>query len=114
MEECIFCKIANGEMEADILYSDGEVVAFRDINPKAPIHFLVIPKKHIPTALELTPDDAGLLSSIFAAIKKVAEEEGIAETGVRIVNNVGRAAGQVVFHLHFHVLGGRQLLWPPG
>jgi len=114
MEECIFCKIASGEMEAEILYSDEQVVAFRDINPKAPIHFLVIPKKHIPTALDLMPDDSDILPSIFAVIKKVAEEEGIASTGVRIVNNVGRAAGQVVFHLHFHVLGGRQLLWPPG
>jgi len=114
MEDCIFCKIADGEMEAEILYSDEKVLAFRDINPKAPIHFLVIPKKHISTALDLTAEDADILLAIFAAIKKVAEDEGIASTGVRIVNNVGRAAGQVVFHLHFHVLGGRQLMWPPG
>ena len=114
MEECIFCMIADGEMEAEILYSDEQVLAFRDINPKAPIHFLVIPRKHIPTAMDLTPDDADLLAHIFAVIKDVAEKEGIASTGVRIVNNIGKAAGQVVFHLHFHVLGGRQLLWPPG
>lgn len=114
MEDCIFCKIAAGEIEADALYADDQVVAFRDINPKAPIHFLVIPRKHIPSALDLTKDDADLMSLIFTVIKEVAEKEGIASSGMRIVNNVGKTAGQVVFHLHFHVLGGRQMLWPPG
>jgi histidine triad (HIT) family protein len=114
MEECIFCRIAEGDMESDIVYEDEEVVAFRDINPQAPVHVLVVPRRHIPSAAELTPEDAPLLSRIFQVINKVAEKEGIAGKGVRILTNVGTEAGQSVFHLHFHVLGGRRMLWPPG
>ena len=114
MEDCIFCKIAAGEMEADILFSDDQVVAFRDINPEAPTHFLVVPRKHIPSALELTAGDGEIMAHVFAAINDVARKEGISSSGMRIVSNVGRGAGQVVDHLHFHVLGGRQLYWPPG
>ncbi len=114
MEECIFCRIASGEMEADIVYSDDRVVAFRDINPQAPVHVLVIPRKHLRSALDLDEEDGGLLAHLFKVIRRVSEEEGIAGTGVRILTNVERGAGQSVFHLHFHVLGGRQMLWPPG
>ncbi len=114
MDDCLFCRIARGEAEADILYGDEQVVAFRDINPQAPVHFLVVPRRHLVSALDLTAQDAQLLHAIFAAVKTVAEAEGIAASGMRILSNVGRDAGQVVQHLHFHVLGGRRLLWPPG
>ena len=114
MEDCIFCRISRGDMDADILYADEQVIAFRDINPQAPVHFLVVPRRHIVSALELTPEDAGLLFRMFEVIKTVAEQEDIAASGMRILTNVGRAAEQIVLHLHFHVLGGRRLLWPPG
>lgn len=114
MEDCIFCRIAEGKMEADVVYSDDRVVAFRDINPQAPVHVLVIPRKHLRSVFDLSPDDGDLLGHIFQVAKKVSEEEGIAGTGVRILTNVERGAGQSVFHLHFHVLGGRQMHWPPG
>jgi histidine triad (HIT) family protein len=114
MEECIFCRISRGEMEADILYSDDDVIAFRDINPQAPVHFLVVPRRHIVSAMDLTPDDSGTLYHIFEVIRSLSETEGIARSGVRILTNVGREAGQVVMHMHFHVLGGRAMLWPPG
>lgn len=114
MEDCIFCKIARGEMESDIIYSDELSVAFRDISPQAPVHVLVIPKRHILSALDLVSEDASLLFHLFKVIKEVAESEGIASKGVRILTNVGRDAEQIVKHLHFHVLGGRKMLWPPG
>ncbi|MDI6872945.1 histidine triad nucleotide-binding protein [Candidatus Solincola sp.] len=114
MEDCIFCRIAEGEMDAEIVYSDDRVVAFRDINPQAPVHVLVIPRKHLRTAFDLGEEDGDLLSHIFKVIQRISEEESIAGTGVRILTNVERGAGQSVFHLHFHVLGGRQMLWPPG
>jgi len=114
MEDCVFCAIAGGGMDADIVYSDERVVAFRDVNPQAPVHVLVIPRRHIRSALDLAAEDASLLFHIFAVIKEVAEAEGIATSGVRILTNVEREAGQSVFHLHFHVLGGRRMLWPPG
>jgi len=114
MEECIFCRIARGEMDADILYSDDKVVAFRDINPQAPVHFLVVPRKHMVSALDLAPDDSDILYNIFDVIRSLSETEGIARSGMRILTNVGEGAGQVVMHMHFHVLGGRNMLWPPG
>lgn len=114
MEGCVFCRIAGSEMEADIVYADEEVVAFRDISPVAPSHVLVVPRRHITSALELTPQDAPLLASVFNAVREVGESEGIAGSGMRIITNVGREAGQVVMHLHFHVLGGREMGWPPG
>jgi len=114
MDDCIFCTIAAGKMDADILYDDDEVIVFRDINPQAPVHFLVVPKRHIVSALDLTQDDAGLIYKIFDVVRKVAEAEDIAASGMRILTNVGRAAEQIVLHLHFHVLGGRGLHWPPG
>lgn len=114
MEDCIFCRIAAGEMDADVVYSDDRVVAFRDINPQAPVHVLVIPRKHLRSAFDLSEGDGDLLAHIFQVIRRVSEEEGIAGTGVRILTNVERGAGQSVFHLHFHVMGGRPMLWPPG
>lgn len=114
MDDCIFCRIVAGAMDADILYEDEQVIAFRDINPQAPVHFLVVPRRHIVSALDLGPDDAGLLYAIFDAIRKVAEQEDIAASGMRILTNVGKSAEQIVLHLHFHVLGGRRLQWPPG
>ena len=114
MEDCIFCSIASGQMDADILYSDDQVVAFRDINPVAPVHFLAVPRRHIISLLDLTPQDAPVLFRLFEVIAKVAGEEGIASRGMRVLTNVGKEAGQVIMHLHFHVLGGRGLGWPPG
>lgn len=114
MEDCIFCRIAAGEMDADVVYSDDRVIAFRDINPQAPVHVLVIPRKHLRSAFDLDEGDGELLAHMFRVIRSVSEQEGIAGSGVRILTNVERGAGQSVFHLHFHVLGGRQMLWPPG
>jgi histidine triad (HIT) family protein len=114
MEDCIFCKIAQGEMDSDIVYEDDRVLAFRDINPQAPVHILVIPREHIRSAMDLAEEDASLLYHIFQVIQEVSDKEDIAAKGVRVLTNVEREAGQSVFHLHFHVLGGRRMLWPPG
>lgn len=114
MDDCMFCRIARGEMPADVVFSDERVVAFRDINPVAPVHVLVVPRKHIPSVMELTAADAPILTAVFEACKRVAVEEGIAERGMRILTNVGEEAGQLVMHLHFHLLGGREIGWPPG
>lgn len=115
MADCIFCKIVAGDIPADIVYRDDHVVAFRDINPGAPQHLLVIPCRHIASMTDLTPDDGPLLASIYTTATKVARELGLEESGgYRFVTNVGPNAGQSVFHLHFHLLGGRQLGWPPG
>ena len=114
MEDCVFCKIARGEMDADIVYEDDQVLAFRDINPQAPVHLLVIPRKHIRSAMDLSEEDASLLSHIFQVIQEVSDKEAITAKGVRVLTNVEKEAGQSVFHLHFHVLGGRRMLWPPG
>lgn len=114
MEDCIFCRIVKGEMAADVVYSDDVVVAFRDINPVAPVHVLVVPRRHIPSVMELTPEDGPMLAAVFEACKQVAVREGIAERGMRILTNVGEEAGQIVMHLHFHLIGGREVGWPPG
>ena len=113
-QDCLFCKIARGEVPADIVLDRGDIVAFRDINPAAPTHILLIPKEHITDGSELSHDHAGLLGEIFVAAGELAESERIAESGYRIVTNTGRNAGQSVFHVHFHLLGGRRLGWPPG
>ncbi len=111
---CLFCRLAAGEIPSTQIHADDEVVAFRDIAPKAPVHVVVIPRRHIGSAGELTEADGDLLGRIFAVAAQIARSEGIAETGYRIVTNIGAAAGQSVPHLHFHVLGGRRLTWPPG
>ena len=114
MSQCLFCRIAAGEIPANILYSDEDVLAFRDINPQAPLHALVIPRKHIATINDLPADDAALVGKLFLAAKQVAKEAGYAEDGYRVVMNCGLDAGQTVFHIHLHVLAGRALSWPPG
>jgi histidine triad (HIT) family protein len=110
--DCLFCRIAAGEIAADVVYSDDAVVAFRDINPRAPTHVLAIPRRHVPSAANLTDADGPMLAALFASLRHVAEEAGL--RGYRIVTNVGAEAGQSVFHLHLHLLGGRAMSWPPG
>ena len=112
--DCLFCKIIAGEIPSAKVYENDKVYAFRDINPEAPIHVLIVPKEHIASANELTAENAGIIADIFLAAKEIAAREGIAEGGYRIVNNCGVDGGQTVGHLHFHMLGGRSLAWPPG
>ncbi|SCX94306.1 histidine triad nucleotide-binding protein [Alkaliphilus peptidifermentans] len=115
MKDCIFCKIANGEIPTDILYENEHVLAFKDINPQAPLHLLIIPKKHITSAIQLEETDYDeIMPAVFRAINHLAKEFKFYEKGYRIVNNCGQDGGQTVGHLHFHLLGGRQLQWPPG
>lgn len=111
--DCIFCKIAAKEVASDIVYESDQVVAFPDINPQAPVHLLIIPKKHIANIGEIGSEDQNLLYQIGEAVKKLAEQYQL-EDGYRLVTNCGTAAGQTVNHLHFHLLGGRNLTWPPG
>lgn len=111
--DCLFCKIIKREIPSDCIYEDDLVFAFRDIDPQAPKHFLVIPKKHIESVNDLMEEDEEHLLRIFLTIKKLAKEEGL-EKGYRVVTNIGQEGGQSVNHLHFHVLGGRSLQWPPG
>lgn len=109
--DCLFCKLIAGEIPSKKIYEDEHVLAFHDINPVAPVHALVIPKKHIVNVLDLTEDDALVLAKIHAAIQIVAKETGIDETGFRVVTNTGSHGQQTVFHMHHHVIGGRQLKW---
>lgn len=110
--DCLFCKIAAGDIPAEKLYEDDEMLAFRDIAPQAPVHFLVIPKKHIQDPASLVTDDEALMGKMIRVGSQVAKENGI--TDFRLVFNNGAEAGQAVFHIHLHVLGGRSLNWPPG
>ena len=114
MEDCLFCMIAEGKIPSKKLYEDDQVVAFYDINPQAKVHFLVVPRKHISSAAALTEEDAALLGHIYAVIADLCRQLGVAENGYRVVTNVGADGGQSVKHLHFHVLAGRSLAWPPG
>ena len=113
MSDTIFARIINKEIPADIIYEDDQCVAFRDAAPQAPVHFLVVPRQPIARLQDLTAEDEGLIGHIHSVITRLAEQEGIAE-GYRVVVNSGSSAGQSVFHLHFHVLGGRPMRWPPG
>jgi histidine triad (HIT) family protein len=112
--DCLFCAIADGEIPADIVHNDERVVAFRDINPKAPTHVVVIPKAHHTDAAALAEADPALAAAVLAAAGAVARSEGVDESGYRLVFNTGPGAGQTVFHVHCHVLGGRPISWPPG
>jgi histidine triad (HIT) family protein len=114
MENCLFCKIATGAIPSNIVYQDEDVVAFVDINPQAPKHILLIPRQHIASIADLTLEDGPILAKLFTTVKKLAHDMGIDEKGYRFLTNVGPDAGQSVFHLHFHLLGGRKLGWPPG
>jgi histidine triad (HIT) family protein len=113
-ENCLFCKIAHGEIPGKIVFQDEHVVAFEDINPQAPVHVLLIPRQHIASITDLTLDDGPVLAQIFTAAQKIAHETKVDESGYRLVSNVGPDAGQSVFHVHFHLLGGRRFGWPPG
>ena len=111
---CLFCKIAAREVPAEILRESDRVIAFRDINPQAPTHILLIPKEHITDVRDLEERHAGMLHDLFQAAAHLAKTEGVDASGWRLVTNVGRDAGQTVFHLHLHLLGGRPMSWPPG
>lgn len=112
--DCLFCKIIDGQVPADIVYESEEVLAFRDINPQAPTHVLIIPRRHIATINDLQPGDEATVGNLFLAAKEIASAAGIADAGYRVAMNCNEAAGQTVFHLHLHLVGGRQLGWPPG
>ena len=114
MSDCIFCKIAAGEISTDFVYEDDHVVAFRDITPQAPTHILVIPRKHVATLLDATAESTMLLGRMQQAAVEIARQEGLDQHGFRLVTNCLEGAGQSVFHLHTHLLGGRRLGWPPG
>lgn len=112
--DCLFCRIAGGDIPADVVHRDDDVLAFRDINPRAPTHILIVPIRHIESAAELTEAEGPLLGRLFAVAAQLARDAGVAEHGYRLVTNSGSAAGQSVPHLHFHLLGGRSMGWPPG
>lgn len=114
MSDCLFCKMISGEIPPDTVYEDDEVLGFRDINPQAPTHVLVVPKTHISTINDLQDKHVDLVGKLFLAAKKIATDEGIADDGFRTVMNCNAGAGQTVFHIHLHVLGGRPMEWPPG
>ena len=114
MSDCLFCGIVEGRVKGDIVYRDESVVAFRDIRPQAPVHLLIVPRKHVATILDLETSDATVMGQIFLVVAQLAREEGIAEGGFRVVVNSGANAGQSVFHVHLHLLGGRPMRWPPG
>jgi histidine triad (HIT) family protein len=112
--DCIFCRIADGEVPATVVRQDEHTVAFRDLDPKAPLHVLVIPRRHIASVNDMTETDVEVMGALFIAARDVAAAEGVAADGYRVVMNTGAAAGQSVHHVHLHVLGGRDLRWPPG
>ncbi|MCK5077851.1 MAG: histidine triad nucleotide-binding protein [Calditrichia bacterium] len=114
MKDCLFCKIAEGEIPSDIVYEDNEVVAFKDINPQAPVHVLIIPKKHIAKIADISSDDQLLIGKLIFTANNLGREMGISEDGYRLVFNNGKNAGQEVYHIHLHLLGGRSMQWPPG
>ena len=114
MSQCLFCRIISGEIPSKKVYEDDDSYAFRDINPQASTHVVIVPKRHIPTLNDLQPTDAETVGRLFLVAKKIAHDEAIAEPGYRTVFNCNAAAGQTVFHIHLHLLGGRELGWPPG
>jgi histidine triad (HIT) family protein len=114
MTDDLFLKIIDREIPAEIVYEDDDVFAFRDINPQAPLHVLVIPKRHIRTLNEVREEDEKLLGKLLNVARKIAEQEGVSEEGYRVVMNCNKGAGQTEFHIHLHLLGGRPLTWPPG
>jgi len=114
MSECLFCRIAAGEIPAKIVFNDEKVVAFEDIKPQAPIHIIIIPRKHIPTVLDLDEEDRELVGHIHLVANQIAAEKSLTQDGFRLVTNCKKSAGQEIFHLHIHMLGGRAFGWPPG
>lgn len=113
MSDCLFCKIVDGKIPAEVVYRDDQVVAFKDVNPQAPVHLLVIPVKHIEKLTDAQVVDGKMLAAIYTTIQKLAEEFKL-DNGFRVVTNCGDDGGQTVYHIHFHILGQRQLKWPPG
>jgi histidine triad (HIT) family protein len=114
MEDCIFCKIINKEIPASIVFEDEKMIAFNDINPQAPIHILLIPREHFASLNDITEEKKNILSHLLLKARQIAQEKEIAEKGYRIVLNTEKDSGQEVFHIHFHLLGGRRMHWPPG
>ena len=114
MAECLFCRIAAGEIPAKIVFRDEKAVAFEDINPQAPVHVIIIPKKHIPTLLDLTDEDQSIMGYLYVVANHIAADKSLTESGFRLVANCKESAGQEVFHVHIHMLGGREFGWPPG
>ena len=114
MDKCLFCKIINGDIAAKKVYENEHIIAFNDIDPKAPIHILVIPKKHIRSINELNSSDINLAGEIILAAKKIAKDQGVDSKGFRVVFNTNDDGGQTVYHIHMHIMGGRQMQWPPG
>lgn len=112
--DCLFCKIANDQIPATKVYQDESVIAFRDINPQAPLHVLIVPRRHVATTNDLGAEDGPLLASLFNVARQIAAAEGVAESGYRLVFNCNADGGQSVYHIHLHLLGGRPLAWPPG
>lgn len=114
MTDCIFCKIVSGEIPSKKVYEDDYILAFYDISPEAPVHVIIIPKKHIQSVNQLNAEDGELIGKIFLSAKEITKKLGVSEKGYRIVNNCGEQGGQTVQHLHYHLLGGRDMTWPPG
>jgi histidine triad (HIT) family protein len=114
VSNCIFCRTVEGSIPAKVVYQDEDTLAFDDINPQAPVHTLVIPKRHIPSVQDLGETDQALLGRLLLTCAKIAKDKGLSPSGFRLVANTGRDGGQTVFHLHFHVMGGRPMGWPPG
>jgi histidine triad (HIT) family protein len=114
MSDCLFCKIIDGQIPGSLVFQDDQLVAFKDINPQAPLHVLIVPRRHIASLNDLTPADDALVGSLFRAAAALAKQHGYADRGYRTVFNTNREAGQTVFHIHLHLLAGRPLTWPPG
>ena len=114
MSDCLFCSIAAGDIPSQEVYSDDDFFAFRDINPQAPTHIQLIPRKHFPTILDIQEEDAGLMGRMLMVANEIAKKEGVDVEGVRYVINCNEGAGQTIFHIHLHIVGGRRLGWPPG
>ena len=114
MSDCLFCKIRDGDIPADIIFENDDVLAFNDVNPQAPLHVLIIPRKHISTVNDMTTGDEVIMGKLFSAAKQLAAEKGVSDDGYRLVVNCNEKAGQTVFHIHMHLLGGRDMSWPPG
>lgn len=112
--DCLFCRMVAGDIRPDVVYEDEQVLAFRDISPQAPVHVLLIPKKHVANLDDLGDDDAALAGHLLLTARRLARELGVAGDGFRLVSNCNRNGGQTVYHLHFHLLGGRHMSWPPG
>lgn len=114
MSDCLFCKIVDGEIPADFVYESDTAMAFRDINPQAPTHVLIIPRQHVSTINDIGTNHEALVGNLFSVAKDIAAQEDLADDGYRVVMNCNEAAGQTVFHIHLHLLGGRTFSWPPG